>query len=214
MSTALCLSQSVSRSTCPASLRRPTPADWYWYHQTHDGDSPRLIYANYICLDRRYDVASSTGDCPALSRAEDQRNAAQGGVIFSYIFPGASTGGSGRNLRPNCAQGQENYTLKGGRIHSVFVHKKLNTDSCRFFNKNASECTKSYFNFHSPDPRHWGSAPRPPGRGGEGRERAGRGKGRGGKEKEGKGRGGEGKFASLPLGDRRPCIFLSRYHIA
>ena len=97
------------------------PADWY--HQTHDGDSPRLIYANYICLDRRYDVASSTGDCPALSRAEDQRNAAQGGVIFSYIFPGASTGGSGRNLRPNCAQGQENYTLKGENSFSFCSQK-------------------------------------------------------------------------------------------
>ena len=53
----------------------------------------------------------------------------------------------------------------------------------------------------TPDPRHWGLCPRPPGRGGRGgkgkgreRERGGEGKG---KEGEGKGRG---KFASWPLG--------------
>jgi len=53
--------------------------------------------------------------------------------------------------------------------------------------------------------------PQPPGEGGagvgrkgsEGRERAGRGKGRG--KGEAGGREEEGKFASLPLGDRRPC---------
>jgi len=61
------------------------------------------------------------------------------------------------------------------------------------------------FPFFSADPRHWGSAPRPPGRGGRG----GKGKGREmemeGKGKEGEGNG-RGKFASLPLGDRRPWV--------
>ena len=59
--------------------------------------------------------------------------------------------------------------------------------------------------------RHWGLCPRPPGTGGEGREgteRVGRAKGEG-EERERRGREGEMKFASLPLGDRRPWSSLS-----
>jgi len=71
--------------------------------------------------------------------------------------------------------------------------KSETLDSCRFETKNAPVCTKSYLNFHfpgvTPDPRHWGLCPRPPGGvGGVGREgRKGKGQGKG------KGRGGKGE---------------------
>ena len=44
---------------------------------------------------------------------------------------GTSTGGSGRNLLPNWAQGEENYTLKGEEFIQ-FCSQKVTLDSCRF----------------------------------------------------------------------------------
>jgi len=49
---------------------------------------------------------------------------------------------------------------------------------------------------------HWGLCPQTLGEGRQWREGKGQGEGKGGKGKEGEGKGG--KFASLPLGDRRP----------
>ena len=89
------------------------------------------------------------------------------GRTDQMLSQGRLRGGSGRNLRPNWAQGEENYTLKGGRIHSVFVHW-----IAAVLKQNAPECTKSYFNFHFF--RGW--------------------------------------LASLPLGDRHPCVIaLTRW---
>jgi len=54
------------------------------------------------------------------------------------------------------------------------------------------------------DPRHWGLCPQIPREGREEGKGQGEGKGRGGNGERG-GRERRGKFASLPLGDRRPC---------
>ena len=122
-------------------------------------------------------------------------------------------GGSGCNLRPNWAQGKDNYTPKGEEFPQIYGSyvKSETLNSCPFETKNAPECTKSYFNFHffrggHPRTNATGALPplhQTPGRGGrvekgmEGREMAGKGEGR---ERGRRGREGSGKFASLPLG--------------
>ena len=112
---------------------------------------------------------------------------------------GRLQGGSGRNLRPNWAQGGRELHPEGGRIHSVFLFTKSEIlYSCRFETKMRQNAPNpiSIFTPGLPPLR----ALPPDLRGGEGRKRAGRWKVEGG---EGKGRG---KFASLPLGDRRPWL--------
>ena len=42
------------------------------------------------------------------------------GSYSELIDTGASTGGSGRNLRPNWAHGGENYTLKGDEFLQIY----------------------------------------------------------------------------------------------
>ena len=115
---------------------------------------------------------------------------------------GAYTGGgSGRNLRPNWAQGEENYTLKGEEFIQFLFTKSETIHSCRFETKmrqNAQNPISISFFFpgNTPDPRHWGLCPRPPGEGREG--------GKGGKG-EGRERGREGgSLRHCHWGDRRP----------
>ena len=105
--------------------------------------------------------------------------------------------------------GEENYTLKGEEFphiyigHSYVIYKSfLHGFVCLCL---AAVLKQKYARMHQilfqffpgyPGPPPLGALPPDP-RGGKGR-RAGRGKG-GGREEE-------GEFASLPLGDRRPCV--------
>ena len=100
-------------------------------------------------------------------------------------------------MRPNWAQGEEYYTLKGEEFPQIcgsYV-KSETLDSCRFETKMRQNAPNpisiSIFRGSPPDPP-LEALPQTPGRGGS----LGKGKGKKGK---GKGRGG-GKFASLPLG--------------
>ena len=85
---------------------------------------------------------------------------------------------------------------------SVFVHIKTSEtlDSCRFekMRQNAPNpiSISIFFRGYTPDPRHWELCSQTPGEGREGKGWKGK-----GRERE---REGEWKFASLPLGDRRP----------
>ena len=74
--------------------------------------------------------------------------------IVAYFW-GVYRGGKWTQLASKWGSGEENYTLKGGRINSVFVHKKWNSGYLSLWNKNAPECTKSYSNFHFPGVTPW-----------------------------------------------------------
>ena len=121
-------------------------------------------------------------------------DACKGARVDHFGEPGASTGGSGRNLRPNWAQGEENYTLKGQEFPQIYESyvKSETLDSCRFeakMRQNApNPISISIFSGVTPRPRHWGLYPR------------------GGKGRAGRGMKGRGKFASLPLGIDAPVV--------
>ena len=87
-------------------------------------------------------------------------------------------------MRPNLAQGKENYTLKGEEFLQIYgSHVKSETlDSCIFETKMHQNAPNPISISIFPDPRHWGLCPIPPGREGM--------RGNGGKV-EGKGRGWE-----------------------
>jgi len=104
---------------------------------------------------------------------------------------GRLQGGSGRNLRPNWAQGGENYTLKGEEFIQFFVLKYCIAAILK------QRCARMHqilfqFPFHPRTPATGGSAPRPPRRGGKekGREM----------ESGRRGREGEGKVCVIAVG--------------
>ena len=116
-------------------------------------------------------------------------------------------------MRPNWAQGEQNYTLNGEELIVLFT-KSETLHSCRFETKMRQNAPNpisiSIFSGVTPPESATGALPQTRR---EGREEMG-GKGRGGKGKEGDGKG-RWKFASLPLGDRRPwccCKILSNEH--
>ena len=128
-------------------------------------------------------------------------------------------GGGGREwtqLASKLGTGEEKYTLKGEESIQFLFTKSETLDSFRFETKMRQNALNpisiSIFpGVTRPDPRHWGLCPQTPGRGGRGGkrriegERAGE-RERGVRERGRRGREGERKFASLPLGDRRPCV--------
>ena len=135
---------------------------------------------------------------------------------LTHSCPGASAGEVDATCVPIQIglrlRGKRITPWRGGRSHSVFVHKKWNAGFCRFETKMRQ---------NAPNPisisicfRHWWLCPRPPGRGGKEGKGQGEGKGRErereGEEKgkEGKGKG-RGKFASLPLGGGQTPLLLS-----
>ena len=106
-------------------------------------------------------------------------------------------------MRPNWAQGEENYTLKGEEFIQFLFIKSETLDSCRFETKMRQNAPNPISISIFP-----GVTPQTPGEGREGRrEGAGRGKGEGEKGEGGEGKG-RGKFASLPFGDRRPWLMM------
>ena len=111
---------------------------------------------------------------------------------------------SGRNLRPNWAQGEENYTLRGRIPRDIWVIRKKVKHWIPAVLK--QKCARMHqilfqFPFFLGTPTTGGSAPRPPGRGRKGRERERGGEGKG---KEGW-KEGEGELCVIAPGQ---CRFI------
>jgi len=121
------------------------------------------------------------------------------GVIdISVLSQGASTGEKWTQLASKLGSGGRELHPEGGRIHSVFVHKKIK--HCRFETKMRQNAPNPIsISIFSLGPPPLGALP-PDSQGGEGgRERAGRGKGEGRewrKRREGK----EGEVCVVAVG--------------
>ena len=115
---------------------------------------------------------------------------------------GTSTGGGGgRNLRPNWAQGEENYTLKGEEFIQFLFIKSETLDSCRFETKMRQNAPNpiSISIFPGVTPQTPATLPPDP-RGGErGKEGRGRERKRGGRERGRRGREGEGEVCVIAV---------------
>ena len=124
--------------------------------------------------------------CTALSHSDEQyatvpyaqvTSSNFGDIDISVLSQGASTGEKWTQLASKLGSGGRELHPEGGRIHSVFVHKKIK--HCRFETKMRQNAPNPIFQFpfFPLDPRHWGLCPQTPGEGG--RERGGEGKGMG-----------------------------------